>query len=119
MHALSFPDDIMWLDHLPWPREWPRLVQLEADEYLNRQKGRLEGPVFVRTRVESGSPVRTIVRVAAEEKADMILLATRPRKRLSLGRVAHQLVELAPCPVLLAPVPDVEPMEKAFEEFKV
>lgn len=119
LHALSFPDDLMWLDRLPWPRDWPRLVEAEAQEYLQRQKSRLSDSVPIQIRVEAGAPARAIDKVARQEQAALIVVGARPRNRFPSSRVAHQLVELAPCPILVCPLPDIEPMEKAFEEFKV
>lgn len=61
------------------------------------------GLVF-RERLEEGHPAETIVRVAAEEGCDLILMGTRARSDLSgllLGSVSHQVVHEAPCPVLL------------------
>jgi universal stress protein A len=49
------------------------------------------------------SLARAVVRVAAEVKADLIVLKTHGRKGLShiiLGSVAEEVVRTAPCPVL-------------------
>ena len=53
--------------------------------------------------VETGHPADTIVRVAQERGADLIVMATNGRTGLQhavLGSVAEKVVRLAPCPVL-------------------
>jgi nucleotide-binding universal stress UspA family protein len=66
-------------------------------------------------RLEDGHPVEVILRVAREEKADLIALGTAGRTglgRLLLGSVAEQVLRQATCPVLTVkagssvPVPD-------------
>jgi nucleotide-binding universal stress UspA family protein len=50
-----------------------------------------------------GHPADTIVRVAQERKADLIVMSTHGRTGLQhvlLGSVAEKVVRLAPCPVL-------------------
>jgi nucleotide-binding universal stress UspA family protein len=51
----------------------------------------------------AGYPAETIVRVAEERKADLIVMGTHGRTGLQhvlLGSVAEKVVRLAPCPVL-------------------
>jgi universal stress protein A len=53
--------------------------------------------------VAAGPPAETIVRMAHERSADLIVMGTRGRTGLShvlLGSVAEKVVRLAPCPVL-------------------
>jgi universal stress protein A len=50
-----------------------------------------------------GIPYRKIVEVAADEKLDLIVMATHGRtgfSHLFLGSVAEKVVRTAPCPVL-------------------
>jgi nucleotide-binding universal stress UspA family protein len=50
-----------------------------------------------------GHPAETIVRVAQERGADLIVMSTHGRTGLQhvlLGSVAEKVVRLAPCPVL-------------------
>lgn len=59
--------------------------------------------VGVTIRVESGSAARTLVAVAQEMEADLLLLGTRGRGGLAqavLGSVAREVVRLSDCPVL-------------------
>lgn len=117
LHSLSFPKDLMWLDKLPWPREWPELVRGEAEEYLLQEALRLQDKVRVRTRLEVGKPQQTILDVAREEQVAMIVMATHGRTGAALwllGGVAHKIVQRAPCPVLLVPIRELDVMEENF-----
>jgi nucleotide-binding universal stress UspA family protein len=55
-------------------------------------------------RLVMGDPATEIVRVAEEEKAELIVLGTHGRTGLSrilMGSVAEAVVRHAPCPVLI------------------
>jgi nucleotide-binding universal stress UspA family protein len=59
--------------------------------------------VSVERRLEDGDPVETILRVAQEEGASLIVLGTNGRGtlgKLLLGSVTDQVLRRAPCPVL-------------------
>ena len=59
--------------------------------------------VSARGLVKIGVPWEEIVRVAADERADMIVMGTHGRTgldRLLLGSVTERVVRRAPCPVL-------------------
>ena len=54
-------------------------------------------------RVQVGVPFEEIVKIAEEERADMIVMGTHGRgglNRMLLGSVAERVIRLAPCPVL-------------------
>jgi nucleotide-binding universal stress UspA family protein len=58
--------------------------------------------VRVHPRVEVGDPAATSVRIAVEERVDLILLATRNRTGLlHRASVARTLLGSAPCPVFV------------------
>ena len=62
--------------------------------------------VTIRTAIEDGDPVKTIVSQAAAWPADMIVMGTHGRtgfERLLLGSVAERVLRKAPCPVLTVP----------------
>jgi nucleotide-binding universal stress UspA family protein len=62
-----------------------------------------DASVAVERRLEDGQPAETIISVARQEEADLIVLGTQGRRglgRLLLGSVAEQVVRQAPCPVL-------------------
>ena len=55
-------------------------------------------------RLTMGDPAGEIVRIAADERAEMIVLGTHGRTgmtRLLMGSVAEAIVRRAPCPVLV------------------
>jgi len=59
-------------------------------------------------RVEEGTPVEEILRVAAETQCDLIVMGTHGRRglsRLLMGSVAEQVLRRAPCPVLTVKTP--------------
>jgi nucleotide-binding universal stress UspA family protein len=58
--------------------------------------------------VASGDPADTIIRIAAERHADLIVMGTHGRTGLRhalLGSVAEKVVRTAPCPVLICRSP--------------
>lgn len=62
--------------------------------------------VSTRSFVLSGAPADEIVRVAAEEKVDAIVIATHGWtgwRRFIFGSIAEKVVRLAQCPVLTIP----------------
>ncbi len=63
----------------------------------------LGGEVEARTHLEVGPPASTIVRVAAEQGVDQVVISSHGRtglERMLLGSVAEGVVRRAPCPVL-------------------
>lgn len=62
-----------------------------------------ESEVAVEYLLAEGDPAEEIERLAAEKKADLIVMGTHGRKglrRLLMGSIAEQVVRYAPCPVL-------------------
>jgi nucleotide-binding universal stress UspA family protein len=60
--------------------------------------------------IEEGNPKKTIVTIAREWEADMIVMASHSRKgltRLLMGSVAETVLREAPCPVLIVPASHV------------
>jgi nucleotide-binding universal stress UspA family protein len=71
----------------------------------------LDPHVKVRREVVLGKPIDAIVRVAAESKADMIVMGTHGRggfSRLLMGSVAEGVLRKVPCPVLFVKEPSTE-----------
>jgi nucleotide-binding universal stress UspA family protein len=69
--------------------------------------------VGVEYQIEEGDPATAIVQVAQERPCEMIVLGTHGRSglgRLLLGSVAEQVVRKAPCPVVTARAPLLEPV---------
>ena len=77
-----------------------RWAQAALEEWV--AKARAEG-LAARDVLRSGVAYREIVALAADERADLIVLGTHGRggmDRVLLGSVADRVVRLAPCPVL-------------------
>lgn len=69
---------------------------------------RVASDVRVRPMVAGGVPWEEVVRVAAEEKADLLVIATHGRagwKHLLFGSVTEKVIRVAPCPVLVIRAP--------------
>lgn len=67
-------------------------------------------------RLVVGDPASEIVRVAEEEKVDLIVLGTHGRtglRRLLMGSVAEAVLRRAPCPVFTFKEPHKDPVEKS------
>jgi len=71
-----------------------RLMEMASRQAKQRGVGQIQ------TLMEEGDPADTIVRVAAERGADMIVLGSRglgAAKGLLMGSVSHKVAQLAPC----------------------
>ncbi|MDD4138202.1 MAG: universal stress protein [Methanoregula sp.] len=79
------------------------VIQKEADATLDRVRTIADG-VNLETVILEGKPAAEIVRCAAENKIDLIVIGTRGKRgleRLLLGSVAEQVIRMAPCKVLV------------------
>jgi universal stress protein A len=78
-----------------------------AKQSMNRtMEESVSDTVSSRSFVLSGAPAEEIVRVAAEEKVDAIVIATHGWtgwRRFIFGSIAEKVVRLAECPVLTIP----------------
>ncbi len=83
-----------------------RELVAEAQRALEAAAERLRGPGrTVETRLEHGRPGAVIVELAAEMLADLVVVGSRglgPWSSLLLGSVSTEVVDHAPCPVLVA-----------------
>lgn len=86
-------------------RELLERVRWGAEQQLHIARLALEGQgLVVRIRLEVGPPATEIVRVAGEERVDLIVMGAQGEslvQELLLGSVAHQVVRTAPVPVLV------------------
>ncbi len=60
----------------------------------------------VASRVEFGPPPDVLMRVLADENADLLVLASRRHgsvRSLLSGSLAHKMIEISPCPVVVVP----------------
>jgi len=82
-----------------------KYIRWSVEEQLNLLRMVMEGHgLRVRTRIEYGSPVAEINRVAAEEKVGMIVIGaqgTTLAQELMIGSTAFEVMRRSPVPVLL------------------
>jgi len=67
-----------------------------------------EDKVPLDTKLVEGDPAREIIRIAGDEKYDLVVMGTHGRgflERVLLGSVAERVVRKAPCPVLTLRAP--------------
>ncbi len=89
----------------PWnyTAEYERLMRADADEKLRNLAQQVPQATPVRTLVGKGDPATEVVRIAEEEAADLIVIATHGVtgfRHLVMGSVAEKVVRLAKRPVL-------------------
>jgi nucleotide-binding universal stress UspA family protein len=87
--------------------ELTEALQAEAQAGLERTARALGGDV--QRRVEYGDPAAEIVRVAADEGYDVVVVGSHGSgfvKRVLLGSVSHHVLHHAPCPVLVVRASD-------------
>ena len=90
------------LASLPLP-EYEAQVRQEVDRRLSVVAGKYAGGAKVRCPVRRGDAATEIGRIASEEKADLIVLATHGWtgwRHFVFGSVAEKVLREAPCPVL-------------------
>jgi nucleotide-binding universal stress UspA family protein len=79
----------------------PESVVLDAREKLESLLSSVDHrAVTVHQKIDEGDPAATIVRLAAEDGADLIVLGARGHDHFLRGSVAARLWGCAPCPVL-------------------
>ena len=90
----------------PWPSPPTTVVRHDMADVVLTQLQDLIPPEFRHrwgTELAVGPPAETIVRIAQEQAADLIVMGTHGRTGLQhalLGSVAEKVVRLAACPVL-------------------
>ncbi len=94
-----------WIELPPEPTEDMRIIAALAEKFLadaeSRARGR--GVRRVETRVREGEPAEALLEEAERAGADLLACGTRGHGELTallLGSVSHELLRLAPCPVL-------------------
>jgi universal stress protein A len=103
-------------DAAPYQGDGPQIydaisIQKELTELAAKRMNAVCARVTVldvRTRIEKGSPKNEIVRVAEDEKADLIVIGSHGRRGLQmlLGSTANGVLHLATCDVLAVRVKD-------------
>ena len=83
-----------------------------ADKWIGETISQRLGPEdAARPIVVGGIPWEEIVRVATDEQADLLVIATHGRsgwKHLLFGSVTEKVIRIAPCPVLVVRAPQIE-----------
>ena len=77
-----------------------------------------EQNVTLHTHAVAGHPVRTVVKLAADLNADLLVIGARGHSALyerMVGSKAHRIVHLAPCPVLVVKLPVEKSDNSAFK----
>ena len=88
------------------PVDYPPLLESEAalDEQLNTQgREHFGSAIEFTTRIVAGSPIPTIIRIATETQADLIIVGThghRGLRHFAIGSIAAGVVHAAERPVL-------------------
>jgi universal stress protein A len=91
---------------VPWPVQPATVVRHDASDVALTQLRDLIPHAFRNSwsaELAVGSPAETIVRIAEEQAADLIVMGTHGRtgfQHALLGSVAEKVVRLAPCPVM-------------------
>jgi nucleotide-binding universal stress UspA family protein len=91
---------------VPLPDFTRSMAAGELDEFLAAH--RADTPVPLQGRLELGDPASVIVRVAADDHYDLIVMGTHGRTGVShflVGSIAEKVVRRAPCPVLTVRLP--------------
>ena len=99
LHAEKVPPAVYGSEALPLD---PEVTYREARKHLN-EIVIPDAEIHVERRFEEGDPIPTILHIAGEIDADLIVLGTHGRtglKRFLMGSVAEQIVRRARCPVL-------------------
>jgi len=83
--------------------EYERILHKDAEQQLNEIiKKRLPKTLKVRAIIGHGSAAKEIIRLAEEEKTDLIVISTHGLSgwhHLVVGSVAEKVIRTAPCPV--------------------
>jgi nucleotide-binding universal stress UspA family protein len=92
--------------------ETKRQIRKEGEDFLEQQAQALRGKGReVRTFVRTGHPAEEIVLAAGELSADLVIVGSHGRtaaKRFLLGSVSDQVLQYAPCSVLIVKQPTAE-----------
>jgi nucleotide-binding universal stress UspA family protein len=95
--------------HLPIVLEELQESAQKSLEDIRQEK--IPAEIQARTFAVHGKPAHEIVRLAAQEKADIIVIPTHGEsgwQRFVFGSVAEKVVRLADCPVLTVRAPEEE-----------
>ncbi len=107
LQTFQINEAVTWMEtFLPPQPEKDLFDQLRQAAKLKLEsiKSRYAGlGISIETRTEEGVPFVEIVRLAADENVDMIIMGSHGRtgiQHLLIGSVAEKVIRKAPCPVL-------------------
>jgi len=109
LHVATAPP-MVYSDGIIPPVDLDRQVEQAREELA-----RLPLPSGAVRRFEEGDTEEVILRVASEERADLLVLGTHGRTglgRLLMGSVAERILRRAQCPVLTVKMPFPEAVEE-------
>ncbi len=89
------------LVHVAAPSDRPPQRDDDTHKSLSEQSDKLMASIPVRIEVRAGATAETLIALAREEGADLIVVGAGPRAAGRLGSFAGQLVETSSVPVLL------------------
>ncbi|MEZ5123778.1 MAG: universal stress protein [Solirubrobacterales bacterium] len=102
VHAAPIAPSVMY--GVPFDNDtFQREVSEEATRLLADIAGQCRSSQIAQ-RAELGSPVEVLARVLEEEHADLLVVGSRGRgamRSVLLGSVAHEMLALSPCPVVV------------------
>lgn len=87
---------------------YEEMVRVAQDALKEMAERRFSKDIPVQTMVLRGNPPEEIVRIASEQKADLIVIATHGASgvhRMLFGSVAEKVLRLSTVPVMTVPVP--------------
>jgi nucleotide-binding universal stress UspA family protein len=102
VHAAPVAPSVMYgvpFDNDAFQREVLQDATRLLEDVANRCNAR-----EVAQRAELGSPIEVLVRVLNEENADLLVVGTPGRgamRSVLLGSVAHEMLAVSPCPVVV------------------
>jgi nucleotide-binding universal stress UspA family protein len=106
LHMVSIEEIDYMPEFIEEVREETGMAGRRIHSVLQRARAMAEEcRVELHTHVVAGHPVRDIVRLAADLKADLLVIGARGHSALyerMIGSRADRMMQLAPCPVLVA-----------------
>ena len=105
LHVVDMPDGVSMASegYVPLPDNYRQAVERQATDRLKDWLPTTSAPASASQHVAAGKPAVEIVRYAADQRADLIVMGTHGRsgvQHLFIGSVAESVVRTAHCPVL-------------------
>jgi nucleotide-binding universal stress UspA family protein len=104
LQAISSIEEYARLEHIQSAATELALATAESVLDGARSRAQAEGASRISTEPIFGDPAQEIITAAGDRQADLIVVGSRGHGRLAgllLGSVAHKVISLAPCPVVV------------------